>query len=77
MPLVSVSAGVTVKFGDPYGNNYLKMNFEIADIDTSLDLESQLTEASSTINTAIKVLWNKIDAELDDKVNQKVGKGKK
>lgn len=53
------------------------MNFEIADIDTSLDLESQLTEASSTINTAIKVLWNKIDAELDDKVNQKVGKGKK
>lgn len=70
MPLVTVGLGVTVKFGDPFGNNYFKTNVEIRDLDTELDIEEQLTAASKVINTTLNYMHAKIDKELDERINK-------
>lgn len=44
-PLVSLSVGFTLHIGDPGNNEYYKMNVEVKDIDTSLDVDEQIQQA--------------------------------
>jgi len=67
MPLISVSYGATLKLGDPLSptGNYAKFNFEIRDIDTSIDVKQQLSESMDAIKIAFEKLEEKLDAEVD------------
>ena len=70
MPKISQSLSFTFRVGGPQTNQYSKVNLEISEIDTSLPIAPQLEEAKE----AQKELWNFIWGEVDNQIDQIVGK---
>ncbi len=54
MSLVCYNASMTMHIGDAKNNEYLKIGFEIKDIDTAIDFDKQMQEAHVTFHKLAK-----------------------
>ena len=66
MAKISAGYSITTKLG----NNYIKLNLEISEINTELPLKEQLEEANTVSTKVIKYLQNKIDVEIEKAVEE-------
>lgn len=73
MAKISVMVGATVQIGDRIGGrDFFKAQLEVNEIDTEIDVESQLKDASAALKTTFNYLFDKLNAEIEKRLEQSI-----
>ena len=66
MAKISAGYSITAKLG----SNYVKVNLDVADINTELPLQEQLDGANTVSTKVLKYLQDKVDKKIEEAVEE-------